>query len=276
PAASAVAPTTTAADKLPARARQLLAATDAPAGASAARRSKATSDPFEAPAGSRPPSSSGSSAAAKTPGTSSAGGGGAGGATKPAVTGPIPVIITGPDGKQDATPAATPATTPPAATGTPGTATTTTAARSRGAMLVDVRFGKRIPARLQRAIPRLQTFAAGGRIVAIFVKYSPNRDKAVFAIAPSTLVRGDIECRRKQGLCRYVDIPVGKGVRLTTLARDGSLVTRRLDVVRIARAAPSGATAASSSAPDDGRCLLGRMLSLGRLDVSPASDACPS
>jgi hypothetical protein len=98
---------------------------------------------------------------------------------------------------------------------------------------VDVRFGKEVDAKLRRKIPRLQTFVARGDVIAVFVKYSPTRDKAVFAIAPTTIVTGDVECRRKEGLCRYVDIPAGSFARLTTRAKDGSLVTRRLAVVRV-------------------------------------------
>ena len=117
---------------------------------------------------------------------------------------------------------------------------------------------------MYRSIPRLQTFVAEGRVVAIFVKYSPTRDKAVFAIAPGTRLEGDIECRRKQGLCRYLDIPAGKGMRLTIRDSDGNRIHRRIDVHRITRPSQPGTAATASSAPADGSCLLGKMLALRR------------
>ncbi len=144
---------------------------------------------------------------------------------------PVPVVITNPDGTApDPTTPTTPAT--PAAPIGGDDAPTKVIPETRP-MLVNVRFGVRIPAPLHPVIPRLQTLNAGGRVVAIFVKYSPTRDKAVFAIAPDSLLSGDIDCRRKDGVCRYVDIPAGKGVRLTVTTSAGTPVTRRLDVVSI-------------------------------------------
>ena len=133
--------------------------------------------------------------------------------------------------------------------------------------LVNVRFGRTMAGKARR-VPRLQTFKAGGSVVAMFVKYSPARNKAVFAIAPSTRVSGDVECRRKEGVCRYVDIPAGKHVRLRTRTATGSLVSRRLDVVSIKRVTETvAATTATAPAPRatplaQATCLLKNLLAL--------------
>jgi len=267
PLGSTPAPAAAPTGKLPSRAQRLLATSDITVEMTAPRKRTKASDPFEAPSSRKASAADDrSSKGAADAGTGTAPASGTTPST-PTIDQPMPVVITNPDGSQQTT------TTPPIRGDAP--ATTTTAA-SAGAIVVDVRYGESIPARLHRAIPRLQTFEAGGRIIAIFVKYSPNRHKAVFAIAPGTIVEGDIECRRKQGVCRYVDIPVGKGVRLTIGATDGSLVTRRIDVERIVRASTTGATAAASGAPPNGACLLGKVLSLGVADAPLAGDACPS
>ena len=261
PHASTAAPAPAAAGALPTRAERLLATSDG--AMTRARRSGKAGDPFRAPSSHRATSSAASSTKAAAAPQKPTPGGTA--AAQPAVTAPVPVVVTNADGTKPAT------TTQPSVSTAPKSTATSASARRRA---IDVRFGKRMPAPLYRRIPRLQTFAAGGRVIAIFVKYSPARDKAVFAIAPRTLVTGDIRCRRKEGLCRYVDIPAGKGVRLTTLATDGSLVTRRLDVLRIRGASQAGPVAAARQAPADGACLLGRMLKLTAGDMPLPTDAC--
>lgn len=270
PAASAPAPAAPASGSLPARAARLLATTGADAQSGRKAPSGSASDPFTPPASSAgAKAASTKSGSSSSPSSSSGGNGSAAGATEP-----VPVVITNPDGTTPAGSGAASSPTPPIGAGS-STAPATVAKAARPK--VDVRYGERLPGRLHRGIPRLQTFVAGGRAIAIFVKYSPKRDKAVFAIAPRTLVTGDVECRRKQGLCRYVDIPVGKHARLTTFATDGSLVTRRLDVVRITRSRRSGTTAAAASrAPADGRCLLDKLLALGAHDWPLARSACGS
>jgi hypothetical protein len=263
------APGTAPAGELPARAKRLLATTSS-AGTNAARAAKGSAaDPFQAPS-----SQAKADAAATAEDKPKA----AAGATGTAASKPIPVVIANADGSTPTTSGTTTTTTAtpqPSNDAPPITSGSVTNVAKRG-ISVDVRFGKALPSRLHRSIPRLQTFVAGGRVIAIFVKYSPSRRKAVFAIGPNTLVRGDVECRRKQDVCRYVDIPAGKHVRLTTLGSDGSLVTRRLDVVRIGRAPSLSATAASVAAPADGACLLGKLLTLGAKDAPLASDACPN
>lgn len=258
PPASTAAPAAAPAGELPARAQRLLAATgDQPGGAGRAGARK--TDPFQGPSSRAATASSGATAGATTTTETPSGStSGAGAQTDVAVP---------------TTPASNASTATSPAQPAGDDTTTATAASTKS---VDVRFGEHMDSRLNRAIPRMQTFIAGGRVVAIFVKYSPSRDKAVFAIAPKTLVSGDIDCRRKQDVCRYVDIPAGKSVRLTTLDGNGDLVTRRLDVVRIERPAETATATAASSAPADGSCLLGKLLKLTARDMPLASDACQS
>jgi hypothetical protein len=213
PSVTAPVPAVAREGKLPARAQRLL---DPGEAVTASRRRGATRsshDPFTPPPGRR--STAKADAAAATKDSSSSG----------ATDKPVAVVIRNADGSAPKT-HATPAPKVSGDASPPAGLSVSSAA-------VDVRFGTNPDAALRREIPRLQTFVAGGDVVAVFVKYSPKRDKAVFAIAPSTLVTGDVECRRKEGVCRYVDIPAGSYARLTMLDDDGSLVTRRLDVVRV-------------------------------------------
>ena len=264
PSASATPPATAREGRLPARAQRLLATSGAQQRASQ-RSSGDASDPFQ------PPTSH--AASAKTDDASAAAAAASAGAS--AANAPVPVVITNADGTKPATPTAT-ATTPQTATTAPiGDGPSTTKTAAGGGVTVDVRYGEQLPGTVHHDIPRLQTFIAGGRVIAIFVKYSPKRHKAVFAIAPKTLVSGDVECRRKEGLCRYVDIAAGDYVRLTTLATDGRLVSRRLDVTRTGRRPGAGTTAAAAgAAPSDGSCLLGKMLALTARDAPLAGNTC--
>lgn len=253
PPASMAAPAAAPAGELPARAQRLISGSDAETAASR-RRASRKSDPFQAPA-SHTAATSATAGSSEKKNTSAA----ASEQSSAATAGPTqsgPARGTG----------SAPAPTVPQPIGDDG--------GSSLARVVDVRFGERMPARLHRSIPRGQIFVAGGRVVAIFLKYSPTRDKAVFAIAPGTLIDGTIECRRKEGLCRYIDIPAGKGVRLITRGNGGTTVARRLDVVRIVRPSQPGATATASSVPVTAACLLGKMLALEASDMPPASDAC--
>jgi hypothetical protein len=261
-ASPASADTATApAGQLPARAQRLLDTSNV-AKAAARRPARNGSDPFEAP-------SHGAAAAADTSATATGAGTGTTGdstststsapAETATTTAPLPDVVTNSDGS-------------PENAVTPGTATKTTTATVMAA--VTTRFGQQYPAPVQHSIARLRTFVSDGDVVAIFVKYSPARDKAVFAIAPSTVVTGNVTCRRKEGVCRYVDIAVGKHVRLATSAADGTLVSSRLDVVRIDRAPPPSATPAADSAPANGSCLLAKLLTLTTEDEPLSPDAC--
>lgn len=257
----AAAPVTAPAGELPARAQRLLTKSEAPAARTRKRAAKAT-DPFQAPSSHR------RAAAGRSAGKGDAK---PKAASAAAANKPVPVVITNAEGTKP--PARSPAQVAPAQPTVP--APTRPVAKRSAA--VDVRFGLRLPGRVHRRIPRRQTFVAGGRVIAIFVKYSPNRDKAVFAIAPSTHVSGDVVCRRKENLCRYVDVPVGEHVRLTTLTAGRKLVSRRLDVMRIDRSPPAGGSATPErTAPADGACLLGKLLALGAKDPPLAADACKS
>jgi hypothetical protein len=252
------APATPALETLPADAQRLLDSSDAPR--AAARRRRDGNDPFQPPSSARAASSKDSAKSADTSADEDKS------SDAPAAkdsTEPVPVVITDANG----TPTSSGTATSPATPIDGGAATTT----GSDASAVDVRFGPGFESPLHRAIPRRQTFVAGGRVVAIFVKYSPTRKKAVFAIAPTTAVGGDVDCRRKQGVCRYVDIAAGKYVRLTLRATDGTLVTRRLDVHRVRR----GAQPASAS-PANGSCLLAKVLNLTADDQAPTADACRS
>jgi hypothetical protein len=218
---------------LPARAQRLLTSSDA--SATVRRRlSRTARDPFRAPA-SHSRTSGGSSAkksaSSKTKAQASSSPG-----SKP--TSPVPVIVVTPKGPKAK--ASAPATAPSGgdssstSKGGDGSGTSTPiSSTASGTPTVDMRFGAEKDSPIHREIPRLKTFDVGDKIAVVFVKYSPSRHKAVFAIDPSTTVHGDVDCRRVDGLCRYVDIPAGKYARLTFVNDDGSRVSRRLDVVRV-------------------------------------------
>ncbi len=265
PAAQTAAPVPATAGELPARAQRLLAATGNGAsrgGATGPRR-----DPFKAPSShaASKAGASGSGAAAKTT-TSGSGGSGSSAATG---TDPVPVVIQNADG----TPLTT--TTTPATT-TPGTnPSTSTPALTAANAAVDIRFAERAGGAVHRAIPRLQTYFVHGKLAAVFVKYSPSRGKAVFAISPNVLVSGPVKCRRIEGVCRYVDIPSGSYARLTMLTPDRIVVHRRLDVVKIHRGS-TGTTTAAVAAESRGKneCLLSKLRGLRPGGAAIDRDAC--
>ncbi|HUR86601.1 MAG TPA: hypothetical protein VMY78_14760 [Solirubrobacteraceae bacterium] len=262
PAADVAAPAPAQAADLPARAQRLLATTEA-----AGRSGRATGsarDPFAAPAGhggSAKPASSGT--AVETTGDGAAQGGSGAGVTS---TDPIPVVIQNADGS-----------TPSGATGTttvpPGPVVTRT--RAAGDAAVDVRFGRQVDSRLHRSIPRLQTFLIHGKLAAVFVKYSPSRRKATFAVAPNVLVGGPVSCRRVENVCRYVDIPAGSFARLTMLTPSKTVVRRRLDVVRIdLHSGGDATTATAAKAAGERACLLRKLKAMDPRDPPIDRDAC--
>jgi hypothetical protein len=261
--------------KLPPPAEVLVTASDKAVTARQTSKPKAQ-DPFAAPASAKTKSDS-ASAAAAAPQQSSA-------PQQTSTPKSIPLVITNSNGdKLTVTPAKT-KKKPAAKKQTPKPATpqpaTPAVAVSKPVTYVDVRFGKALPSKVRRRVPRMQTFRAGGKVAAIFVKYSPSRDKAVFAVAPSTKVSGDAKCRRKAGVCRYVDLAEGQHVRLSMRTSDGSVVSRRLDVVRVHRApAPIAAATAPAATPlstplSEATCLLKRLLSLSPILPSISVDAC--
>jgi len=182
-------------------------------------------DPFAPPAS----AAKAAAAAAAPPATTTTTGSAAKGA-KNSSTKAIPVVITDSSGTQLSIRSGGSKKTTPKKT--------TTASVAADVDTVDVRFGEKSGTKIRRGVKQLKTLKVDGKVAAVFVKWSPNRKKAVFAIPATTIVSGDIDCRRKEGVCRYVDIPVGKYARLTWLTEDGgSYVTRRLDVVRFHRGA---------------------------------------
>jgi hypothetical protein len=255
-------PPTPAAAKLPASAGGLLNASQRAATRRHHLKGKGQ-DPFA------PPASGGKSAA--LPGKESAPAAAAA-ATPPQA---IPVVITNAGGSTPTiaapkTATAPKATTPKAAPTPPPTTPVKTTT------YVDVRFAEQIGGMLRYRMPRLQTLRAGGRVAAMFVKYSPARHKAVFAIAPSTKVSGDVTCRRVLGVCRYVDIPAGSYARLTMRGEDGSYLSRRLDVVSI-RHMPlvADATPPAKATPlATATCLIKSLLALPATVPSISTDSC--
>lgn len=266
PAAATAAPAPATAGKLPARAQRLL---EASTGSRSGGATGDAQDPFQPPAAQRAAAAaatkattgdgSGASAGTKTGSSSGSGAG------TPTTSAPIPVVIQNPDGSAVTT------TTTPSPTGSGSGARAGTAA----AASVDVRFGPSAGTRLHRAIPRLKTFYIHGKLAAVFVKYSPSRNKAVFAVSPDVLVTGPVKCRRKEGVCRYIDIPAGSFARLSALTKDRILVSRRLDVERINRG-PSAASTTAVAAGDRSvnACLLGKLQALRPGGTPIDRDAC--
>lgn len=226
-AAAAAAP---APGKLPPRAARLLAVSGATGADGRARG--AARDPFAPPSGHAPVDVAASGAAAppkdaakpSVPGSGSGAGSGAG--SSAATT--IPV-----------TPATTVTTAPPS------TPASTTPALTNDNAAVDVRFGAGAGGHVHRSIPRLQPYYIHGKLVAIFVKYSPSRHRAVFAVSPNLAIDGPVKCRRQAGVCRYLDIPAGSYARLTMLTPGRYTVTRRLEVVKIGFGGEGSATTAT-------------------------------
>jgi hypothetical protein len=268
PADAPAAPPAPAAGTLPARAGGLLDASQK--AVTPHHRLKGTGqDPFA------PPTSGGKPAAAPAKAAAAAA---AKAAASPKA---IPVVITNANGSTPATAAPTTTTTPKSTvqqTTAPKTTATTTP--TTGAVptvtYVDVRFAKQMGSMLRYRVPRLQALRAGGKVVAMFVKYSPARHKAVFAIAPSTKVDGDVTCRRVLGVCRYVDIPAGSYARLTLRGENGRYLSRRLDVVSIRHMPLEGnATASVRTTPlATATCLIKSLLALPAVVPSISSDSC--
>jgi hypothetical protein len=263
--AATEAPPAAAPGELPATAEKLVSTSDKAATPRQSTKRKAQ-DPFAPPASAKAKATGATASAAAQP------------AAKQATSSPkaIPLVITNSNGEKltVTAPKKTSSTKTPKAT-TPQPS----APAKKGVVFVDVRFAEKTGGRVTRSVPRMQTFRAAGKVAAIFVKYSPSRRKAVFAVPASTKVAGDVKCRRKQGVCRYVDLPEGKHVRLTMRSSDGSLVSRRLDVVRIHGELVSTAAAAAATAPrstplDQATCLLKRLLSLSPILPSISVDAC--
>jgi hypothetical protein len=266
PAADAVTPAAATEAKLPARAARLLATTDA--GTASGHASGHSQDPFA------PPSSYRAAIAAAAQATATAGkgapnGGAASGAG--ATTKPIPVVIKNPG-----------STTPRASNNAPSSDDSTAKATPSRKLTasnasVDVRFGPKADTRIKRSIARQKGFYIHGKLVAMFVKYSPSRHAAVFAVAPGLYITGDVKCRVGGGACRYIDVPAGEHVWLTYITPNRTIVNRRLDVVRVKRrSAGSSTTATSASTRSEAACLMNKLVGMQSGDALLDRDACTS
>jgi hypothetical protein len=221
--AAAVAPAPSQTD-LPARAQRLLTTSDA--GVSGGRLSRSPRDPFQGPSSDRGAAPATVVAATKSSSRKAA--------TKSSSKQSDPVPVVTQNASKNADGSAPAAAQSPAATSAgDGRSSTARSSKSWRVPTVDVRFGAQKDSPIHRRIARRTSFEVGGKVVLVFVKYSHSRHKAVFAVRPTTGVHGDIRCRRIDGVCRYVEIPVGRYVRFTFVNDDGSRVSRRMDVVRV-------------------------------------------
>lgn len=265
PPANVAAPAAAEEAKLPPRAARLLATSDP--GAPGDRAKGSAQDPFAPPASYR---AAAAAAAAKDGAPAPQPAKAAGPAPQASAGGssnkPVEVVVTNPD--------SSPRTPSAERNGS-------SAPRKRSSSLnasnasVDIRFGPQRDTRIRRAIPRQRGLYIHGKLVAAFVKYSPARKAAVFAVAPGVYVSGAVKCRVQAGVCRYVDIPAGEHAWLTVATPSRTIVSRRLDVVRIKRRAPrSNTRAASASGRSEAACMTRKLVAMERGDALLHRDAC--
>ncbi|MDP1846892.1 MAG: hypothetical protein Q8K79_03785 [Solirubrobacteraceae bacterium] len=253
PQADVAAPAAAKEAKLPPRAARLLA-TDDP-GAPGGQAKGSAQDPFA------PPASYRAAAAAAT----KAGSGSAPTTATPAVSGGGAATITKAPAVVPGTPSAPRPTTPRRAT----------PSLNANNASVDIRFGPKANTRIKRSIRRQKGLYVHGKLVAMFVKYSPARKAAVFALAPGLHITGPTKCRVVDGSCRYLDIPAGEHAWITTITANRTIVSRRLDVVRIKRRTASSRTrVASASARSEAACLARKLVAMKRGDALLGRDAC--
>ena len=215
-------------------------------------------DPFSPPAAFRAAAASAAAAGTATTAKSS---GDAARSTSSGTTStkPIPVVIqNGSSSKKS-----------PKSSKSSGNSNSSTAPAST--QTVDIRFGKKKDSPIKRAIPRNKAFYIHGKLVAMFVKYSPNRKKAIFAVAPGVHISGPVSTRVSDNV-RYVDVPVGSHARLTMITANRVIVKRRLDIVRARSVSRAKATPAAASA--EGACLLGKLVAMKPGDRFLDRDAC--
>ena len=238
PTADTAAPAAAKEAKLPDRAARLLSTNDAGSAGGGARG--ATQDPFAPPPSARAAATAAAAGGAAAPAGDAAPKASSGRTPKAngdaSVTKPIPVVVKNDGG------------------GDRGQATDDSPRRSGGSRFltvgnaaVDIRYGPKADTRIRRAIPRQKVLYIHGKPVAMFMKYSPSRRAAVFAIAPGVHISGAVKCRVQAGRCRYLEIPPGSHAWLTTVTARRAIVSRRLDVVRVKRR-PSGASAQAAAA----------------------------
>ena len=266
PTANTAAPAPAKEAKLPARAARLLATNDP--GAPGTHAKGSAQDPFAPPAAYRAAAAAAAAqdgAPAPEPATAAGPAGGA--ADKP-----VEVVVTNP-GRTPNTSTADNGSSP-STSSSKGTTKPSRSLTVRNAS-VDIRFGPRADTRIRRAIPRQKGLYIHGKLVAAFVKYSPSRKAAVFAVAPGVYVSGDVKCRVSNGVCRYVDIAAGRHAWLTVATPSRTIVSRRLDVVRVKRRTTSSSTrAASASARSEAACLARKLVAMERGDALLDRNAC--
>lgn len=273
PAMPTTAPAPAETGGLPERAQRLLAANAA--GAARGGATGSSHDPFQPPASAR--ARAAAAARASTAKDSPAKDSSADASPKD----PIPVVIQNADGSAPASDSSSPSTpSVPRSSGsgagsTPASAPSAPSAPSARAASVAVRVGKGVDSHLEPSIAPLQTYFIHGKLAAVFVKYSPSLDKAVFAVAPGIVITGPVKCRLDDGVCRYLDIPAGSYTRLTLVTPDGTLARRRLDVARIDRTpASAGTTATAAKGDGENVCLLRKLKTRKPGDALVDRDAC--
>ena len=263
PSADAAAPAAATAAKLPPRAARLLAATDA--GASRGGAKGTAQDPFNPPASIR---------AAATAATAASGGGKAGSGVKS--TGSVkneraPVVIT--DNGNGKLPY--PQTEAPASSNS-NTNSNSNPSSGTKTIAVDIRFGAKKDSKIRRSIPRYQAFYIHGKLVAVFVKYSASKKKAVFAVAPGMHISGPVKCRIEDGVCKYLDIKAGSYARISMVTENKAVVSRRLDVVHTKARAVGNTRATAASGRSEAACLYGKLVAMKPGDSLVDRDACES
>ncbi|HEX4363815.1 MAG TPA: hypothetical protein VHZ75_04640 [Solirubrobacteraceae bacterium] len=246
PTADTAAPAAPATAKLPARAARLLATSDDEG--STGHATGSSHDPLLPPASYRAAAAVGTTTTpAATPKTSSTSK-----TKKSSKSKPIPVVIQNADGSSTTSGSGS-------QDGTDSTPATPANPLTAENAAVDIRFGKGADSPLRTAIPKLQALFIRGKVAAVFVKYSPSRRKAVFAVAPGIHVSGPVACRVENGVCRFLDIPAGSYARLTMLTSKREVVRRRLDVAHITRRTGGKTTAGAASTSDANVCFLHKL-----------------
>jgi hypothetical protein len=275
PAVPTTAPAPAETGGLPERAQRLLAANDA--GAARGGATGSSHDPFQPPASARARAAAAARAskAKDSPSKDSS--------SDASPKDPIPVVIQNADGSSSASDSSSSSPSTPSVPrssgngsgSTPASAPSAPSAPSARTASVAVRFGKGIDSPLEPSVAPLQTFFIHGKLAAVFVKYSPSLDKAVFAVAPGIVITGPVKCRLDDGVCRYLDIPAGSYTRLTLVTADGTLARRRLDVARIDRTpASAGTTATAAKGDGENACLLRKLKTRKPGDALVDRDAC--
>lgn len=258
PAANSAAPAAPAEAKLPARAARLLATSDP--GAPGGRAKGSATDPFAPPASYRAAAKAatgGTTGSASSGGTSSVAGGST--ATSTTQTNPIPAIVQNGSSKKKSP-----------------NSNSSTSSNGTPSIAVDIRYGAKKDSKIRRSIPRYQTFYIHGKLVAVFVKYSASKKKAVFAVAPGLHISGPTNCRVEDGVCKYLDIKAGSYARISMVTESKAVVSRRLDVVHTKARAAGTMKATAASGRNEAACLVGKLVAMKPGDKLVDRDACES